>query len=42
MSSDQKPATPPPAPADPVLKNLIWLQRTRERRLAEAREDRRR
>lgn len=42
MSSDQKPATPPPASKDPVLENLIWLQRTRERRLYEAREDRRR
>lgn len=35
-------ATTPPAPApkDPVLENLVWLQRTREKRLAEARKDR--
>ncbi|MFH9368054.1 hypothetical protein ACH4K8_20525 [Streptomyces anulatus] len=43
MSSEQKPAAPPaPAPRDPILENLIWLQRTREKRLYEAREDRRR
>ena len=41
MSSEQKPSAPP-APKDPILENLIWLQRTREKRLGEAREDRRR
>ncbi|MEV5261733.1 hypothetical protein AB0L02_27300 [Streptomyces anulatus] len=40
MSDRKKPQ--PPAPKDPVLEDLIWLQRTREKRLAEAREDRRR
>lgn len=43
MSSEQKPAAPPaPASKDPVLADLEWLQRTREKRLTDAREDRRR
>ncbi|MEV3994825.1 hypothetical protein AB0K62_03920 [Streptomyces halstedii] len=37
-------AKPPPAPKsperDPVLENLIWLQQTREERLAAARAQR--
>ncbi|MFB8101366.1 hypothetical protein ACFC3O_00765 [Streptomyces sp. NPDC056007] len=33
--------TQPPEPKrDPVLEDLEWLQETREKRLAEAREDR--
>jgi len=41
MSDNKKPTPPaPPTPKDPVLENLIWLQRTREQRLYEAREDR--
>lgn len=40
MSDSKNPK--PPAPKDPILENLIWLQRTREKRLAEAREGRRR
>ncbi|MFC3234332.1 hypothetical protein [Streptomyces nitrosporeus] len=31
------PAPTPTPPSDPVLANLIWLQKTREARLAEAR-----
>ncbi|MET9701665.1 hypothetical protein [Streptomyces griseus] len=42
MSPEQKPATPPPVPSDPVLADLEWLQRTREERLAEARKGERR
>ncbi|MFF8467892.1 hypothetical protein [Streptomyces griseus] len=42
MTSESKPAAPPPAPSDPVLADLEWLQRTREERLAEARKDDRR
>ncbi|MDX2921315.1 hypothetical protein [Streptomyces sp. NE06-03C] len=38
MSDSKKPE--PPAPTDPELENLVWLQRTREKRLAEARKDR--
>ncbi|WP_327333731.1 hypothetical protein [Streptomyces anulatus] len=40
MSDTKKPK--PPAPEDPILADLIWLQRTRENRLAEDRENRRR
>ncbi|MET9806970.1 hypothetical protein [Streptomyces halstedii] len=32
-----KPPAPKPAERDPVLEDLIWLQQTRETRLAAAR-----
>ncbi|MFI9490709.1 MULTISPECIES: hypothetical protein [Streptomyces] len=32
-----KPPAPKPPERDPVLEDLIWLQRTREERLAAAR-----
>ncbi|WP_406410118.1 hypothetical protein OG923_16265 [Streptomyces halstedii] len=39
MSRPAKPKPPAPKPAepDPVLEDLIWLQQTREARLAAAR-----
>ncbi|MFD7066058.1 hypothetical protein ACFV97_02355 [Streptomyces sp. NPDC059913] len=33
---NRRKTTPAGAPVDPVLANLIWLQKTRSRRLAEA------
>ncbi|MEV3994833.1 hypothetical protein AB0K62_03960 [Streptomyces halstedii] len=35
-----KPTAPKPTERDPVLENLIWLQQTRETRLAAARAQR--
>ncbi|MFJ3082099.1 hypothetical protein ACIPJG_20440 [Streptomyces halstedii] len=40
MSRPAKPKPPAPKPAerDPVMEDLIWLQQTREKRLAAARD----